>query len=380
MSLNLNSLLQQYAQNKNMFVLTCVGSVDGAFIRLASAASGENKVIRLEGRYEILCLVGTVCSTGLHLHITLGDEGGSVIGGHLLNATIYTTAEIVLGELTNVILVRRFDQRTGFPELCVLNRSESLNTTKKLILRNSLSSIFSAATKYLNSLVSKIRSGNNHSPFQRLCGGDSRQKSANMMKNSAFATHRTLRGKPSPRAAMESKTRQSMVYEDVAAVLERYTSHRGSLKGLCLAANIRRKGATMALACAILRSKSSLDAILQDVGLIDEEKHHSPWLLRAIVYDSTLGGRVVAPAAHCPGVQECMRLVRKRRGELLDALRRLCPLSADKGSTEGMRHDVEAMEGTALRVATLPRQATFPDFAWSAMFAQRRYGLMVLGP
>eukprot|EP00960_Hanusia_phi_P048585 759044-Hanusia_phi.AAC.4 len=36
-----------------------------------------------------------------------------------MNATIFTTAEVLLGELESTKLSRLYDQRTGFPELVV---------------------------------------------------------------------------------------------------------------------------------------------------------------------------------------------------------------------------------------------------------------------
>nr|CAD7455744.1 unnamed protein product [Timema tahoe] len=50
--------------------------------------------------FEITSLVGTICSDGAHLHITLGDPDGNTVSGHLVgDAVVETTAEVVLGEL-----------------------------------------------------------------------------------------------------------------------------------------------------------------------------------------------------------------------------------------------------------------------------------------
>ena len=61
-----------------------------------------------------------------HLHVTLGDKDGKVIGGHVMgDMPIYTTAEIVIGELPEVEFVRPFDSVTGYPELGIINSHQN---------------------------------------------------------------------------------------------------------------------------------------------------------------------------------------------------------------------------------------------------------------
>lgn len=108
--------------DSSAWIVTCVGSLTRCTIRLANAEAGKpNDVIELDGRYEILSLVGTVSpSTGSHLHISLGDKDGAVIGGHLMgDATVFTTAEVVCGYSPGIQFTRPFDPRTGYPELDV---------------------------------------------------------------------------------------------------------------------------------------------------------------------------------------------------------------------------------------------------------------------
>lgn len=105
-------------------VVTCVGSLTGATLRLANADrdSGDNEVVTRSERFEILSLVGTLSAThGCHLHCSLGDAAGAVFGGHCVGGmTVFTTAEVVLAECTGLAFERHFDERTGFKELCVL--------------------------------------------------------------------------------------------------------------------------------------------------------------------------------------------------------------------------------------------------------------------
>ena len=97
-------------------VLVCVGSLSQAFIRLA----GAERERLFKGPFEIVSLTGTGCATGLHLHISLSDRSGSLIGGHLKPGSIIeTTAEVVIGLLENTCFTRIEDSETGYLELDV---------------------------------------------------------------------------------------------------------------------------------------------------------------------------------------------------------------------------------------------------------------------
>lgn len=68
--------------------------------------------------FEILHLSGTLSAGEGHLHVALGDKNGKVIGGHVMgNMPIFTTAEVVIGELVDVEFDRPMDTDTGYPEL-----------------------------------------------------------------------------------------------------------------------------------------------------------------------------------------------------------------------------------------------------------------------
>ncbi|KAF3850301.1 hypothetical protein F7725_020020 [Dissostichus mawsoni] len=78
------------------FIITCVGSVTKATLRLANATATNTD--ELSGRYEIVSLVGTL-NPEAHLHICLSDAEGVTVGGHVLGGLeVFTTAELVLGE------------------------------------------------------------------------------------------------------------------------------------------------------------------------------------------------------------------------------------------------------------------------------------------
>ncbi|KAL6486662.1 hypothetical protein MHYP_G00060540 [Metynnis hypsauchen] len=122
------SSLQAFVEERQLkapFIITCVGSVTRATLRLANAtASNTNEVIQLQERFEIVSLVGTL-NREAHLHICLADKEGKTIGGHVLgDLEVFTTAEVVIGEATDLHFTREMDSRTGFPELVVQQRPE----------------------------------------------------------------------------------------------------------------------------------------------------------------------------------------------------------------------------------------------------------------
>jgi len=59
-----------------------------------------------------------------HLHISLGDKDGKVIGGHVVgDLIINTTTEIVIGNCDQLIFTREHDDTTGYPELKIAKKS-----------------------------------------------------------------------------------------------------------------------------------------------------------------------------------------------------------------------------------------------------------------
>jgi predicted DNA-binding protein with PD1-like motif len=89
--------------------------------RLRLAARAESTT--LEGRFEIVSLVGTLSPDGPHLHVAIADDQGHVVGGHLLDGSVvYTTAEIVLAEAEGFGFSRTVDEKTGFRELTITSR------------------------------------------------------------------------------------------------------------------------------------------------------------------------------------------------------------------------------------------------------------------
>ena len=102
-------------------LLTCVGSLAGATLRLAN----QEGPTEYRGPFEIVSLVGTLSTHGSHLHLSVADGTGRTLGGHLLDGCrVYTTAEIVLAELSELEFRREADPTFGYQELTVHPRKK----------------------------------------------------------------------------------------------------------------------------------------------------------------------------------------------------------------------------------------------------------------
>eukprot|EP00934_Nitzschia_sp_Nitz4_P002515 Nitzschia sp. Nitz4//scaffold48_size128905//78473//78964//NITZ4_003605-RA/size128905-processed-gene-0.249-mRNA-1//-1//CDS//3329552997//2505//frame0 len=126
-----NAMKQSGAQSA--FILTAVGSLQYAKLRMANAGKPEdgsddlpiNELKEWRERLEIVSLVGTFSVDGKHLHMSVSDKHGAVFGGHVMEGTIFTTLELVLGTIPNVAFNREIDHVTGFDELVVSPASSS---------------------------------------------------------------------------------------------------------------------------------------------------------------------------------------------------------------------------------------------------------------
>jgi len=106
------------------FIVTCVGGLQQACMRMAGATPQNQDIRTYEGDFEITSLVGTVSVNGVHLHISISDKNGANLGGHLKEGTIiHPTAEIVVGEDEQAVYTREPDSETGFDELVVRTKS-----------------------------------------------------------------------------------------------------------------------------------------------------------------------------------------------------------------------------------------------------------------
>ncbi len=68
------------------------------------------------GSFEIVSLTGTVSTMDgkfyCHLHMSAGKENGEVFGGHLSQATVSATCEMIIHQIDGAV-DRRYEEKTG---------------------------------------------------------------------------------------------------------------------------------------------------------------------------------------------------------------------------------------------------------------------------
>lgn len=98
--------------------LTGIGAFEKATLGYFQRDRKEYKELRVTEQVEVLSLTGDIAlSEGrpkLHVHVVLGSDDGSAKGGHLLEATVWPTLEVILVESPQH-LRRRFDPETKLP-------------------------------------------------------------------------------------------------------------------------------------------------------------------------------------------------------------------------------------------------------------------------
>ncbi len=116
--------LKKFAEKEKIragFIITAVGSLKKAKIRFAN----QPEMTEVPGFLEIVSLTGTLSINGSHLHGSFSDKEGKTFGGHLAEGSpIYTTAEIVIGEIEELDFVREKDPETTWNELKIIPRKK----------------------------------------------------------------------------------------------------------------------------------------------------------------------------------------------------------------------------------------------------------------
>ena len=83
--------------------ITGLGASELVEIGVFNVKTKEYNTKTFEGMFEITSLVGNVTRKDkdvyLHIHINLGDEDGIVKGGHLVQARISATSEIIVRKI-----------------------------------------------------------------------------------------------------------------------------------------------------------------------------------------------------------------------------------------------------------------------------------------
>jgi predicted DNA-binding protein with PD1-like motif len=104
-------------------VISGVGSLSSATLRMAGAQADKQDIRTLDGPFEIVSLVGNIGLGRTHLHMSVSDKTGAVIGGHVkAGCTVDTTVELVLAVEDNLVFDEETDAQTGFGELSIRSK------------------------------------------------------------------------------------------------------------------------------------------------------------------------------------------------------------------------------------------------------------------
>jgi predicted DNA-binding protein with PD1-like motif len=114
------SELTSFAKDNDLSAasLTAIGAFSGATLGYFDMEKKEYEKIPVEEQVEVLSLVGTIAPKDdepqVHAHVVLGRSDGTTRGGHLLEAYVRPTLEVVIIESPEH-LQRRTDEETGLP-------------------------------------------------------------------------------------------------------------------------------------------------------------------------------------------------------------------------------------------------------------------------
>ena len=114
--------IERYCREHNItsgVVIGIIGSLERARLNYLVSLPGNYEGVDYPGPLEIVCAQGSValCDdiTVVHVHLQLSGKE-ICCGGHLAEATVFSTAEVTIGEL-DYQLRRQPDDFTGLKEL-----------------------------------------------------------------------------------------------------------------------------------------------------------------------------------------------------------------------------------------------------------------------
>ena len=108
-------------QIHNGVIISAIGSLNGVHYCNVEALPdkkcgyGYGQILYLDGPIELTGAGGVICTDNdgainLHVHISMSDKYGNAHGGHLVQGTrVLMTADIVLGEIEGMSMIREYD-------------------------------------------------------------------------------------------------------------------------------------------------------------------------------------------------------------------------------------------------------------------------------
>jgi predicted DNA-binding protein with PD1-like motif len=97
-------------------VVSLVGNLSKVCLRMADGKTVKEWL----GSYEIVSATGTISPEESHIHISVSDQEGAVIGGHLkMGSLVGVTTELVMLVFDDVTYSREYEAATGYEMLVV---------------------------------------------------------------------------------------------------------------------------------------------------------------------------------------------------------------------------------------------------------------------
>ena len=104
------------AENIKLASVSALGAIDKFTVGVYKVDEKKYYANSFAGWYEIVSLTGTISTMNneyyCHLHLSAGDENGKVFGGHLNEARVSATCEMVIRVIDGEV-DRRFDEEVG---------------------------------------------------------------------------------------------------------------------------------------------------------------------------------------------------------------------------------------------------------------------------
>lgn len=104
------------AEQIKLASIQALGAINDFNIGLYDVVEKKYHGNHFTGAYEIVSLIGTITTKEgefyAHLHMSAGDLNSNVVGGHLVDATVSATCEMVIRILDGRV-ERRLDEEIG---------------------------------------------------------------------------------------------------------------------------------------------------------------------------------------------------------------------------------------------------------------------------
>jgi predicted DNA-binding protein with PD1-like motif len=111
-------LLKKFAEDERLLTshFSGIGALRDVVLGFFDPLRKEYKKIPVREQVEVLSMNGDITIQGgspkIHAHVVIGKSDGTAHGGHLMEAHVFPTLELILMESPK-FMMRRFDAETG---------------------------------------------------------------------------------------------------------------------------------------------------------------------------------------------------------------------------------------------------------------------------